>query len=197
MPAKEQDSLRINYCRLLNSYAELLAEMGDEAQALEKHSATIQEAEKTTGHKELFLYKGIVRSSYRALLKHHAQNNEHEQVFRCLAALREEKAIVFGSEPAESLETATECLRERGKEFGRKLCIVIAESIDSDTMLIGMIRSWQDGLDYFLSHSFSEEASQLYRAFTLVAELKMWPAYINYLYIGNAGLQLENMAKWP
>nr|WP_320013489.1 CHAT domain-containing protein [uncultured Desulfobacter sp.] len=166
MPAKQQDSLRINYCGLLNSYAKLLAEMGDEAQALEIHSAAIQEAEKTTEHKEQFLYKGIVRSSYRALLKHFAQNNEHEKVFRCLAALREEKAIVFGSEPAESLETATECLRERGKELGRKLCIVIAESIDSDTMLIGMIRSWQDGLAYFLSHSFSEEASQLYRAFT-------------------------------
>ena len=162
MPESSRSSINLQYLSLLSEYAGFLGELGEPSFSLDTHRKAIREAEKPSELTNRYLYKGTVQSSYRALLAHHARQGESSQVFRCLAALRDESVSAFSEVSEEGPGAAGEALLEREKKLDRKIHVIAAETLSSNNLLLSVIRGGQTEASYFIVPFFAQVGIRLF-----------------------------------
>ncbi len=162
MPELSRRNVRSHYVRLLSEYAGMLGELGDAACSLDTHRAAIREAERPAEFMDRYLYKGRVRSSYQALIEHHARREDAAQAFRCLAALRDAGISALSKSSEEGMEAAGEALLEREKELGRKIHVVAAETLSGNNLLLAVIRGGQTEASCFIVPDFAQLGIRLF-----------------------------------
>jgi tetratricopeptide (TPR) repeat protein len=161
MTGQAREHIRHVYPRLLNVYAEALAGLGDTIRSLEAHEAAVREAESPADAADRFLYKGMVRSSYGALLERYVRGGDSARAFRCLAALRDKCVPVFSPADDGLFQASVEALRQRERELGRRVHIVVAETFGDGTALLAIMHPGQSELECFPVSSFSQVAHRL------------------------------------
>lgn len=163
MPAPVQAAVKQNYAILLSKYASMMSDYGDAARALDIHKQAVLFVEKPIEQPWVYLYKGSIPNSYRALLEECAKQGDTSKVFRCLAAMRESRISALLNESHDILVDAA-CMNLRTAELSlnRRIRIVVAEMLSSEKLLLGVFQGGPNGFAFQVEQGLLLVADKLF-----------------------------------
>ena len=126
----------------LNNLGNVLDRLDIEDEAISVSQRAIEVSERVYGsRRDLYIAKGQGPGAYARWLKHCVSNHDDDGAFRCMAALREPNALVFGPEGESGLGPAAKALRSLEARLGRRITVIAVESLPNGESCIAQVDS--------------------------------------------------------
>lgn len=109
-----------------------------------------------------WLTKGKAFMAYRQRLASMATSGSADEVFRCLAAMRDGRTCALGHSESESLAKANHRLQSIEASLGHRLCVIVAQDIGSHGMILGILNGPSEPLKWWRLMKFKNAAEELF-----------------------------------
>ncbi len=125
----------------LNNLGAVLEQRNQQEDALKYSIEAIKAAENThqDDKSRLFLAKGQASGAYRRFLANCLEKEKPDDVFRCLAALREGHVRALGSSDEEGLASAQDALLRIKKDIGETVHFLIVQSLTGEDAVLSIL----------------------------------------------------------
>ena len=109
-----------------------------------------------------WLTKGKAFIAYRNRLASIASNGSPDEMFRCLAAMRDRYSCALGHSESESLTNAQYQLQLIEESLGHRLCVIVAQDIGSHGMTLCILNGPSEPLQWWRLKRFKNTAEKLF-----------------------------------